>query len=286
MGTPFDQRLIRYVSECIDLPLQLETEISNRRGAKMLKLLAGDEHFGLKVATDIQTSVAREAVVSRELGGFTQRYFDSGTYKGVSWLLLRWVTGQSVYRRVKELRDDLGADAKPELLRLFARMASKVADLHALGYLHGDLQPNHFRTVDNTIHLLDFALTHRMDERFNYPGALVHFSAPECQQQLLGSSTVRYDAQAELYSLASVVFFLYTGHLSADYGSEGMNLDFAAKRKRIALGHRSTFSSVGCEPFGALESILERCLAADKRERYPGVAEIARDLRALLPNSR
>ena len=168
-------------------------------------------------------------------------------------------------------------------------MFAKVAELHALGYLHGDLQPDHFRWVDGTVQLLDFALTHRTDEDFDYPGALVHFSAPEvCAQQLAGSSPghcspghdspVRYDEQAELYSLAAVVFFLYTGQLSVYYGNEDAKLDLEKKRERIAQGHRATFAGAGAEPGSGLERILEKCLSADKRARYGSVAEAAHDL--------
>lgn len=284
MSKAFDQQLIIYVSRRNNLSLQLETEISNRRSAKMFKLLSGEQQFGLKVATDVQASTAREAAVLRELSSFTPAYVDSGYYAGCAWLLLNWVAGQSAYRYVKQSRDSSEPDTKR--LELFAAMFEKVAALHALGYLHGDLQPDHFRIAKNDVHLLDLALAHRTAERFDYPGALVHFSAPEICEQQLRETPVRYDEQAEQYALASAVFFLYTGHLSADYGSEGMKLGLEGKRKRIASGYRNTFSSIGCKPFTGLESVLEKCLAADKRARYLGVGEAARALRDLLPNSR
>ena len=297
-----DQRLIAHVSERSGLSLELEAEVSNRRGAKMLKLAAGERRFGLKVATKTDASTAREAAVLQELRDFTPIYVDSGDDQGFSWLLLTWVAGQSVYRYVKELRDRPEPDTKPKRLELFAAMFAKVAELHAAGYLHGDLQPDHFRWTDNTVQLLDFALTHHTDEDFDYPGALVHFSAPEvCAQQLAGSSAghdspghcspVRYDEQAELYSLAAVVFFLYTGQLSVDYGNEDAKLDLEKKRERIAQGHRTTFvgagfEGAGAEPRNELERILEKCLSADKRARYGSVAEAAHDLSNLVSSRR
>ena len=296
-----DQRLIAHVSERSGLPLELEAEVSNRRGARMLKLAAGERRFGLKVALKMATktgaSTAREAAVLQELRSFTPIYVDSGDDQGFSWLLLTWVAGQSVYRYIKELRDCLEPDTKPKRLELFAAMFAKVAELHALGYLHGDLQPDHFRWVKGTVQLLDFALTHRTDEEFDYPGALVHFSAPEvCAQQLACSSPghcspghcspVRYDERAELYSLAAVVFFLYTGQLSVDYGNKDMKLNLEEKRKRIAQGHRTMFAGAGFVGAGAelwseLERILEKCLSADRGARYGSVAEAAHDLYTL-----
>ena len=273
-----DQELLAYVAKRNGLLLELKTEVSNRRGAKMLELRAGERRFGLKVATDGSASVVREAAVLKELRDFTRVYVDSGPYQRRAWLLLNWVAGQSVYRYVRQLRDT-EPDAKPKLKELFAAMFEKVAELHALGYLHGDLQPDHFRWADGSVQLLDFALAHRTDDNRGYQGALVHFSAPEvCQQQLSGSSPVRYDEQAELYSLASVIFFLYTGQLSADYGNGGM-ISLEEKRKRVAQGRRNTLADVGAEPWDDLEHTLEKCLAADRRERYSDVAEAALALR-------
>ena len=283
-----DQRLIAHVSERSGLSLELEAEVSNRRGAKMLKLAAGERRFGLKVATKTDASTAREAAVLQELRDFTPIYVDSGDDQDFSWLLLTWVAGQNVYRYANGLRDRSEPDTKPKRLELFAAMFAEVAELHALGYLHGDLQPDHFRVADNTIQLLDFALTHRTDEDFDYRGALVHFSAPEvCAQQLAGSSPVRYDERAELYSLAAVVFFLCTGQLSVDYG-EDAKLDLEGKRERIAQGHRITFAGAGfvgagfagagAEPGSGLERILKKCLSADRGARYGSVAEAAHDL--------
>ena len=275
----FDQTLIQHVAKRNSLSLRLENELSHRRGAKMLELSSDANHFGLKVATEADSSVAREASVLKDLSDFTHNlYLDSGTYKGCFWLLMNWVSGQSVYRRVKELRGGSKSDLKPKLLDLFARMFSKVADLHDLGFLHGDLQPEHFKVTGDIVHLLDLGLTHRQNE-FDYPGALVHFSAPEiCKQQVSGRSPVVYCEAAELYSLASVVFFLYTGSVSADYGSEGMKLSYEKKLERIAAGRRATFASVGCEPFEELEAVLEKCLTFDKRERYSSVREAAQEL--------
>lgn len=280
-----DEHLIQYVSQRNDLSLKLLNEVTNRRGAKMLKLSSGDQIFGLKVATDLAISLTHESNVLQELDGFAHHlYVDSGTYEELSWMLQRWIGGQSASRRVKQLKVQ-SSDNPSGLIDLFSAMYSKVADLHTLGYVHGDLQPNHFRIGDDgTIYLLDFALTHCTAGPFDYQGALVHFSAPEvCKQQLEGSSTIKYDELAELYSLASVVFFLYTGQVSCNYGDANMqNVSLDEKRQCIARGDRNTFANVGCEPFEAIELILEKCLAINKNERYSSVKEALQDFYTLL----
>lgn len=277
----FEYRLLQHISKQNNLSLQLESEVTNRRGAKMLKVLDGDQLFGLKITTDSETSLSQETQVLQSLPEFTQHlYVDSGCFESSEWLLQHWIEGQSVHSYIKKLPDD--SERNSYLLQLFISMFAKIAELHKLGYLHGDLQPAHFRMNNNSIFLLDFAMTHRMNEPFDYRGAFVHFSAPEiCDQQLAERYPVSYDEQSELYSLASTIFFLYTEQISPNYGNEGMKANLKQKLERISQGHRNTFSNTECQPFEALERILEKCLAFNKEERYVTVAEALQDLYAL-----
>ena len=269
------QKLIRHVSDRNSLSLECLEEITNRRGARMLKLRSKEEHFGLKIATDSAQAIAREASILQGLQGFTDHMLvDSNTLENRPWLLIKWIEGQSAHRYAKQIREQSSVQAQAQLLEFVVAIFSKVADLHALGYLHGDLQPDHFRIdVNGTVHLLDFALTHRIDENFDYPGALVHFSAPEvCRQQVSGRVSVNYDEVAELYSLASVAFFLITGQISPDYGDADMrNVSLEEKRKRIAHGRRHRLTDFIDEPIEPLGEVLEKCMSLERRERYRNI---------------
>ena len=265
--------LIEVISAATNLPLQLEKEITNRRGAQLLKLSADGKPFALKIATSPDSTVGREAEMLQKLGPFVaDLYAASGEHEGIPWLLQRWVGQKSVYGRVAQIQE-LPAEKRDGLLiQLVESLFNKVADLHQLGYLHGDLQPNHFRTNDDgRIYLLDFALAHSIGnhEQFEYPGALVHFSAPEvCQVQLDGRPII-YDERAELYSLASVVFFLLTGKLPADYGTDDyMSVSLEDKRKCIAEGKRNIFEE---NAGGLVQAITEKCLSFNRNHRFDTV---------------
>ncbi|MEM7734322.1 MAG: protein kinase [Deinococcota bacterium] len=284
----FDRALIQDVANQTQLPLTLMHEVSNRRGAKLLKVIANNKTFGLKFTTSANDAIAHEASILKALPKFTDSmHVAEGNYQSRAWLLMRWLSATPVYQHVQALKRDLD-DPKPSLLTLFMAMFTKVADLHALGYVHGDLQPDHFLIAeDGRIRLLDFGLTHKPSSGFNYQGALVHFSPPEvCSQQLEHKEApeykeaLAYEAISEVYSLASVVFFLYTGHIYPDYGGDGLSLE--QKRERIAAGYTHNFVSLGCDRFEALEQIITKCLAIDPYKRYSSVTDALNALQTRL----
>jgi hypothetical protein len=86
----------------------------------------------------------------------------------------------------------------------------------------------------------------------------------------------------EVYSAASVVFFLYTGHTSADYGTADYRTVSLVDRLRcIAAGRRNSFAQVGAEPFRELEQVLDWCLQVDRQQRCPSLARAISTLAAI-----
>jgi DNA-binding helix-hairpin-helix protein with protein kinase domain len=92
-------------------------------------------------------------------------------------------------------------------------MLHKVIELYELGYLHGDLQPNHF-IIDAAggYHMIDLETAFRMnDPESSYRGALVHYVSPEIADGMMnGNESIPLDVVSEIYSFAAVVFFLAT----------------------------------------------------------------------------
>lgn len=265
--------VIQAIEDETGLNLQIEKEITNRRGAQLLKLSAEGDPFALKISTSEDSTVGREAEMLQRLGPYcADLYVANGEHEGTPWLLQRWVGQKSVYRRVAEIRELASEKEDDLLIQLVASLFKKMSDLHRLGYQHGDLQPNHFRIDDDgQIYLLDFALAHSIgnQEQFDYPGALVHFSPPEVCQAQLDGRPIPYDERAELYSLASVVFFLLTGKLSADYGTDDyMAVPLDEKRRCIAEGRQNRFDTV---INSRIKSVVEKSLSLDPRDRYPSI---------------
>lgn len=279
-----DAELVSQIAKQCKSALTVSREVTDRRGSRLLELTGGAGRYALKLSTSADSSVAHEAKVLKDLADFTnQLRVASGRFGETDWLLLRWLEGRSAYRYASELRE---VNVKEGMLELFVAMFRKLADLHALGYLHGDLQPDHFRSSNRgDLWLLDYGLTHKPGSGFPYQGALVHFSAPEvCRAQLDGLKKVPYDASTELYSLASVAFFLYTNQLSADYGSADIRrVPLAKKRECIARGERRSFAEVSAAPWPGLEAVLDRCMAPEPAKRYGSIGKAKEALVALGP---
>jgi serine/threonine protein kinase len=171
------------------------------------------------------------------------------------------------------------------LLGIFRQILVKTLALHNLGYVHGDLQPDHFLFNEaGNVYLLDLALAMRTgDHTFAYKGGLVHFNSPEvCVQLLQGSEKIPLDVLSEVYAAASVVFFLYTGHTSTHYGTDDFSMVPMEERLRcIAAGRRSSFASIAAEPFPELEQVLDWCLQVDRQQRCASLTRAVEALAAI-----
>ncbi|MFD0560116.1 hypothetical protein FB566_4111 [Stackebrandtia endophytica] len=96
-----------------------------------------------------------------------------------------------------------------------------------------------------------------------------------------GNTAIELDVPAEIYSLASVVFFLYTGRFSGWYGDapaidDLRTTDRDTKCRAVAQGRLRTFTMIDAEPFPELEHLLADCMALESDAR-PQNLTILRD---------
>jgi len=76
-----------------------------------------------------------------------------------SWLALRWVEGITPCRLFTPARRGGDSPARRDsILRVALNIIDRLAQLHALGWRHADLQPAHILVSDTTVRLIDFAL--------------------------------------------------------------------------------------------------------------------------------
>jgi serine/threonine protein kinase len=274
------------------LGLRVEAVVETRagRGGVVLKVRRPDDGEGLALkvspapdrtdplakAVQRREALIREAQVLRELGGpIGERFVAEGDLGPKRWLLTRWVEGDRLgrYRRLIIVPAE-GAERRRLLLDVAVRFLSAVADLHARGYVHGDLQPDHaVRDGSGAIHLLDFELTHRPgDAAVPYRGGLVHYDAPEVAAGLLaGAERIRYDEVAEVYAAAAVLFCVAAG---APPGAYDLEASFEQRLEVIAAGRRRGFTECDSVAFPELERALEVGLAREPEQRYPAIAAL------------
>ncbi len=137
------------------------------------------------------------------------RTYDYGEAEGLHYLALEWASG-------KPLSDLLrSGPVAPELASaLTSQLAVALAAAHGAGIIHRDLKPENIMYDEATgrVKLLDFGIARDAElpseERLTRTGFFVgtlHYVAPEA----LSGELV--DSRADIYSLATITYYLLTG---------------------------------------------------------------------------
>jgi serine/threonine protein kinase len=249
-----EEMLLKFVDSAADNPALTRRACTLRREAELLKA------YG-ETAGDL--------------------YIASGEIDTTSWLLRRWISGVTASQYCSYVRAAHPQEPQPEQKRRFIRdlcqMLRQVIRLDEAGYLHGDLQPNHFLVGhDGKFHLIDLELAVRKDDaEAEYGGALVHFVSPEtARRMLVRDQHIPLDALSEIYSFGAVAFFLYTGKTACVYNdvSEGKQPgepSFEQRLKAISHGRLRPFAQAGAGPFPDLERVLSWFLSPNIDQRCP-----------------
>jgi len=279
--------------------LDIQEALRARGGGVYRCVTPAGERYALKVidtaATERKADITRdraralhhEIEVLRKLPeAVGDLYVESGELGSVIWLLTRWVDGEPASEMAKPLRDrPFTLDTQSMWLSLLLAIAEAVAGFHCRGYVHGDLQPVHcISGADGRVRLLDFELTHRPgDQDIEFRGGLVHFNAPEVALGMVQRfERVPFDVPAEVYTLGSVLFFLFTGQTSTGYGTlDYKSVPMDAKLEMIGRGDRNSFREAGAPEFPELELILNECMARDPGDRLSDAEAVAERLRAI-----
>lgn len=202
--------------------------ITDRRGSRVYRLRFSTGDLALKLASrntdeqgvrEAEHLARREAAVLSCLHGFAPGYLiDSGDLDGGgSWLALRWLDGITPHRLFTPARHgDDSPVRRGSILHTAIDITDRLAALHALGWLHADLQPAHILLGPTTVDLVDFALArgpYQFHPDVTYRGGMVHFTAPETAAHILATpddQSIAIDERAEVYALAAVLHLAWT----------------------------------------------------------------------------
>ena len=179
------------ISKKIAKPLVFVKLISDRRGTTVVKLVdtstseSNPTYYALKFAeanSDTAKLIENEALILQDLTNFTDGlYCDSGEFDNQAYLLTKWLEGRrlvDVVRDVKSIVDR--CEREVGWLELALTLTKKLHDLHNLGYLHYDVQPEHLREINGKLQLFDFGLSCKENNtNVLYKGALVHYQSTE-----------------------------------------------------------------------------------------------------------
>ena len=228
-----------------------------------------------------QAMFLHEAAVLRHLDGAdAPRLLGSDAAAGTPWLLLEWCEGVPVGVAAAVLRRS--PDGTAGLLALGRRVVQAYARLHANGVVHGDVHPgNLIVSPDGTVRIVDFGLARGPGLAEPPRGGVPAYSAPDRARAILARAAPAPDAvgppteASDQYSLAAVLFELFTGHGYLDFA-----LDEQEMLRQIAQDPPLPFTRAGRPSWPEVEEPLRAALAKDPDGRLASVAELDRRLAA------
>ncbi|MGW4384825.1 protein kinase domain-containing protein [Kitasatospora sp. NPDC004531] len=256
-----------------DAPMAL-APISDRRGSAVWKATGPDGVASIKLGTGEAAEVtAREASVLDQLPGYTvtaDRYAD-----GV-WLVTPWLAGKSTWGRFQPFRK--GDGGRDGALAAAVGLCRAVADLHADGWVHGDLQPQHgVHHKDGSARLLDFAWSRKIGSTpwTAFDGTMIHLTAPELAARIItGPQPVTTTQPADVYALAGTLWTCATGTWPLHYSAAGLSRETPLGKHREAIAARAVPLSQAL-PWPAIQNHLRPVLLAEPDDR-PTAAELAK----------
>jgi hypothetical protein len=169
---------------------------------------------------------------------------------------------------------DFGAPID-ELLPIFVQIADALAKAHEAGVVHRDLKPENILVrTDGVAKIVDFGLAKSFtglpggkSQFETHEGVLVGTLAYMSPEQFKGDPV---DGRADMFAFGSMLFEAFTGTLPFVADSALETLQRIANDAPRWLGHGT----------GALQNVIERCLAKHPDNRFPTMTDVAAALRA------
>lgn len=200
--------------------------------------------------------------------------FAAGEERGVRWLALEYVAGQSLEQL---LRDPAAAPNVSAAVRIAADIASALEAAHSAGIVHRDVKPANI-LLDETgrARLTDFGLARDLGQ----PSASVshaflgtpYYAAPE---QISGGGAAA-GPRSDVYSLGATLYEMVAKRVPFPGSSTEQVLD------RIARAPLEPPSRLNPNVSRDLEIVLLQALERDPERRYANAGAFAADLRAIL----
>jgi len=203
------------------------------------------------------------------------RTYDFGEADGLHYLALEWADGESLASFLHRNGPLAPADA----VTLVRQLADALAAAHKAGIVHRDLKPENimYDAKAGTVKLLDFGIARDAElppeERLTRTGFFVgtlQYVAPEA----LSGELV--DGRADIYSLATITYYLLTGRHPYTGRSPRELFQQLLSQPPLPLSQ----SARGLKVPAGVEAAVMKGLARQPADRQPTVSEFAADLEA------
>ncbi|OIK05869.1 protein kinase domain-containing protein [Streptomyces monashensis] len=254
--------------------------VLNRRGSTVWEVESHRGTYAVKVGYPIEATAdwsaqpwtalapAREGAVLHRLG-FPD--FAYGEWDGGTWNFQPWREGPDLYQLWEPCR---APDSRIEPHTSVAlSCVEALAELHAQGWAHGDVQPAHFIIGPERTHLIDLALARggHVPEGYDFPfrGCLVHYEAPEISRSVLATGEAQATPEADIYALGASLLISATGWRAVEYPDDAPR---PVQRQAVADGRRRPVKMQG-----ELGELFEAMLSHAPEDR-PTIYEVGKAL--------
>jgi serine/threonine-protein kinase len=200
------------------------------------------------------------------------RTFDIGEHRGMRFLTMEHIDGESLAARLAER----GALPVADVVELAGAVCAGLSAAHAVGVVHRDLKPENVMVAcDRRVVVTDFGIAYARAPGGEAEHAIVGTPAYMAPEQFRAHEPV--DLRADLYALGAVLFELLTGAKAwkADGPMKVLSVRAAA---RTTPDPRSSRPSVS----DAFAAVVMRCMAHDPTDRFRDADEVVRELSAAL----
>ena len=234
---------------------------------KVPRIEGGDEPasiVGFEVEQMIMPSLA---------GPHVPKFVAKGDFTRLPYIVMERIEGPSLRARL-----DAAPLALDEVVRIGAKVAAALHDLHRQHVIHLDVKPSNimFRTTadgeGDAAVLIDFGLSHHdglpdlLEEEFELPMGTSPYMSPEQVR------FVRSDPRSDLFATGVMLYHLLTGE--RPFGAPDSVRGLRRRLYRDPLPPRALRSD--CPAW--LQEVILHCLEARPERRYQSAAQLAFDL--------
>ena len=189
--------------------------------------------------------------------------------EGKQTLRMVWLEGKSLKQVIDS--QGLGLD---DFFRLSVPLIRAVANMHAAGIMHKDLNPNNIicDSTKDKVTIIDFGLSSLINPKKTRPDTHIEGTLGYMAPEQTGRTNQNLDYRCDIYSLGICMYEMLTGHLPFEVSD-------SLEAVHAHLARQATFSMEEADAIpGPLQDIVMRSMNKRAEDRYQSAEGLLSDI--------